>query len=100
MKSFKVLVACMFLSALICLLSGCVVAEISDMIFDDDCIYRGTVQKVYHGTIDGKTTVTFESGKAITCIEARWVEQGDWIEARKREHPEANYYFSGCEFDR
>jgi hypothetical protein len=50
------------------------------MVFDDDCLWRGTVTKVVQWA--DTTTVTFEDGHKNTCLKAEWVEVGDWIEAR------------------
>ena len=70
--------------------SGCAVMELADMIFDDDCQYRGTVSEVSH--TDDTTTVKFEdSTKTFTCDHAGWVDAGDWIEVRSTE--------DGCIFD-
>ena len=89
----------LILVSLIFLLPACTTLEILDMAFDDDCIYRGTVEKVEHWAF--KTEVTFKGGKTIECNLARWVDAGDWIEAREIE-PVGRHHFEWqqCEFSR
>lgn len=87
----------MFVIAVLICLAGCTTMEVLDMIFDDDCIYRGTVVEVEHWF--DKTTVTFESGKTIECQKAEWVEAGDWIEAREVE-TDPPFNWQQCEFSR
>ncbi len=60
--------------------------------------YRGAVEKVRQYPTDGKTTISFNSGKTITCLWAGWIEQGDLITI-KNSKPDGRY-FSNCEFCR
>jgi hypothetical protein len=89
----KFLILCIAMS----FLSGCTVLEVADMIFDDDCLYRGTVSKVVHWV--DTTTVTFETGRSITCYKAEWIEVGDWIEARETDNIRKSVLEVTCDFD-
>lgn len=64
----------------------------------DPAFYRGTVKKVWQYPIDGKTAVSFNSGKTITCLWADWIEPGALINV-KNSKPDGRY-FSNCEFCR
>ncbi len=92
MKSLNMKVACLFLFSLISLLSGCTALEIADMIFDDDCRYRGTVEQVDHR--DSQTFVKFDDSNTVyQCATAEWVAVGGWIEVRDMQN-------NGCIFSR
>ena len=83
MKKLFVLIAVFFA------LTGCTALELADMVFDDNCLYRGTVESVEH-TEDQTIVIFDDSTKEYTCNRAEWVDRGDWIEVRKTEF--------GCEY--
>ena len=87
----KLKIYCLIMICLmICLIiSGCAVLELTDMLFDDDCQWRGTVEDVIQNS--DSTTVTFEDGPVYTCEKDSTITKGDWIEVRRTE--------SGCKFD-
>jgi hypothetical protein len=59
------------------LTSGCAALELADMVFDDDCKWRGTVETV--SSTPKHTIVTFQDGHTETCNRADWIKPGDWI---------------------
>lgn len=83
MKTIAIILAVVFA------LTGCAFLEAVDMIFDDDCLYRGTVETVEHSETVGDTgtTVKFkDSTRTFTCSNGGWVDPGDWIEVRKNDN--------------
>ena len=94
MKRASVVMSVILISLIV---SGCTVLEMADLIFDDDCIHRGTVVGVDHW--EEYTKVAFEGDYAVTCQPAKWVEPGDWIEARKTQGV-SEFEWSQCEFSR
>lgn len=73
---------------LISLLSGCAVLELTDMLINPNCTWRGTVVTIEH--VGEETKVLFEGNHTAICDAAGWIEIGDWIAEHKTD--------SGCVF--